>query len=265
MKNKKHVFTKNNSLAPLGRGLGRGVNAFTLAEVLITLGVIGVVAAITMPTLIQKQNEKATVTRLKKAYSTFSQAYNMAVQEYGTPDEWGFSSLAYDQENGYLNDTNRNSSKIMFDIMSKHLKLVKTCAPGDTLECLGVNDKRNWIGVLSDGTSFKLFPRKNDCSYKVGNTPQLESVCGDIYVYLKGNKPEQQRGIDQFAFYITKFGILPKGTTNDTGWPFNGTCYSSTKEYGDYDEGCAAWVLYNENMDYLHCDDLSWDGKTKCK
>ena len=28
---------------------------------------------------------------------------------------------------------------------------------------------------------------------------------------------------------------------------------------------CTAWVLYNENMDYLHCDDLSWTGKTKCK
>lgn len=29
--------------------------------------------------------------------------------------------------------------------------------------------------------------------------------------------------------------------------------------------GCAAWVIYNENMDYLHCNDLSWDGKKKCK
>ena len=28
---------------------------------------------------------------------------------------------------------------------------------------------------------------------------------------------------------------------------------------------CTAWVLYNENMDYLHCSDLSWDGKHSCK
>ncbi len=27
---------------------------------------------------------------------------------------------------------------------------------------------------------------------------------------------------------------------------------------------CAAWVIYNENLDYLHCNDLAWDGKTKC-
>ena len=40
---------------------------FTLAEVLITLGIIGVVAAITLPALIQKQQEKILVNQLKKS------------------------------------------------------------------------------------------------------------------------------------------------------------------------------------------------------
>ena len=26
-----------------------------------------------------------------------------------------------------------------------------------------------------------------------------------------------------------------------------------------------AWVLHNENLDYLHCNDLSWDGKHSCR
>ena len=42
--------------------------AFTLAEVLITLGIIGIVAAMTLPTLIGKYQKKQTVTQLKKAY-----------------------------------------------------------------------------------------------------------------------------------------------------------------------------------------------------
>ena len=42
------------------------LTAFTLAEVLITLGIIGIVAAMTMPSLIQNYQEKATVTRVKK-------------------------------------------------------------------------------------------------------------------------------------------------------------------------------------------------------
>ncbi len=44
----------------------RKKNAFTLAEVLITLGIIGVVAAMTLPTLIQKNNNSVVEARLKK-------------------------------------------------------------------------------------------------------------------------------------------------------------------------------------------------------
>ena len=40
--------------------------AFTLVEVLITLGIIGVVAAMTLPALIQKQHRKETSVKLKK-------------------------------------------------------------------------------------------------------------------------------------------------------------------------------------------------------
>ncbi|MBP7212243.1 prepilin-type N-terminal cleavage/methylation domain-containing protein, partial [bacterium] len=47
--------------------------AFTLAEVLITLGIIGIVAALTIPTLMNKSQKQQTVTALKKSYSTFSQ------------------------------------------------------------------------------------------------------------------------------------------------------------------------------------------------
>ena len=44
-------------------------NAFTLAEVLITLAVIGIVAAITIPALVNNYRERVTVTGLKKMYS----------------------------------------------------------------------------------------------------------------------------------------------------------------------------------------------------
>lgn len=42
---------------------------FTLAEVLITLGIIGVVAAMTLPTLVQKYQDKADHSHLQKVYS----------------------------------------------------------------------------------------------------------------------------------------------------------------------------------------------------
>ena len=58
--------------------------AFTLAEVLITLGVIGVVAALTIPTLISKHQKKVYVTQFKKAYNTVTNAFKLMQAETGT-------------------------------------------------------------------------------------------------------------------------------------------------------------------------------------
>jgi len=57
--------------------------AFTLAEVLITLGIIGVVAAITMPVLINKHREAVIISQLKKTYSLLSQVVYELNYEYG--------------------------------------------------------------------------------------------------------------------------------------------------------------------------------------
>jgi prepilin-type N-terminal cleavage/methylation domain-containing protein len=58
--------------------------AFTLAEVLITLGIIGVVAAMTLPTLIQNHKNRELQTQFKKSYSTLSQILQKVVtEEYG--------------------------------------------------------------------------------------------------------------------------------------------------------------------------------------
>ena len=67
--------------------------AFTLAEVLITLGIIGIVAAMTIPTLISNYNKKQTVTRLKQTYSILSQALSMAQAEHGDPTTWDLSGI----------------------------------------------------------------------------------------------------------------------------------------------------------------------------
>ena len=58
-------------------------NGFTLAEVLVTLGIIGVVAALTMPMLIDNYEKKKTVAILKKSYSELNQALMMAERDNG--------------------------------------------------------------------------------------------------------------------------------------------------------------------------------------
>ena len=62
--------------------------AFTLAEVLITLGIIGVVAAIVLPNLIQKYQEHVTITKLKKVYQLITEAEQRSSIENGEPITW---------------------------------------------------------------------------------------------------------------------------------------------------------------------------------
>lgn len=64
---------------------------FSLAEVLITLGIIGIIAAITIPSLITKYQKQRTVTQLKKTYSVLQQAIKMASEEYGDCEGWEYN------------------------------------------------------------------------------------------------------------------------------------------------------------------------------
>ena len=71
--------------------------AFTLAEVLITLGIIGVVAALTLPTLIQNHQKQVYVTQLKKAYSIYSNMFNKMAADQGVT-EWSQISFGAEHD-----------------------------------------------------------------------------------------------------------------------------------------------------------------------
>lgn len=75
--------------------------AFTLAEVLITLGVIGVVAAMTLPTLIQNHKKHVVETRLAKFYTTINQAIQMSETVNGDKKDWEVLGLGFEvDDNG---------------------------------------------------------------------------------------------------------------------------------------------------------------------
>ena len=64
---------------------------FTLAEVLITLAIIGVVAALTIPTVMAKYNQKAQYTQFMKVYNTISNVFSLASAE-SSPMTWNYDS-----------------------------------------------------------------------------------------------------------------------------------------------------------------------------
>lgn len=61
---------------------------FTLVEILITLGIIGVVAALTIPGLITKIQHRDYTVKLKKFYSTMKQVTMSAEEEFGPVNSW---------------------------------------------------------------------------------------------------------------------------------------------------------------------------------
>jgi prepilin-type N-terminal cleavage/methylation domain-containing protein len=102
-----HLFTSKNKKA-----------AFTLAEVLITLGIIGIVAAITLPTLVAQYKEKVLLGQFKKAYSTLQQAHNRIYYEF----DMTVPECAYVGSVISTSDCHKVKS-----LLPKVLKVIKTC------------------------------------------------------------------------------------------------------------------------------------------
>ena len=232
--------------------------AFTLAEVLITLAIIGVVAAITIPILISKYQEKATITKVKKAYSNLSQVFKLILVNEGSPKDWNISS-----------------SDEFRDLFAKYLKFNKKC-DSKTEGCLPQPTK--WLDgsevaytlfdhysylILNDGSilTFYLNPITYDKTCSTNNTGRQDACRLAIHVDVNGFSGENTWAKDRFQFAIYSDRILPLVEHDQDS--FEQSCLKPTAAGSG--ELCSAWVIYNGNMDYLHCDDLSWDGKHSCK
>lgn len=102
------------------------IKGFTLSEILVTIGIIGVIAAMTMPALIQNYQKQQTVERFKKAYSEISQALKLAEAEYGPIETWDFSM--------YSAATGERTTRFAEDYLYPYMKILKKCTPSSS-EC----------------------------------------------------------------------------------------------------------------------------------
>ena len=264
--------------------------AFTLAEVLITLGIIGVVAAMTLPTLINNYQDKMTVTKLKRANSVLNQAFMLAVEKYGYINDWCDATT----ENGMLINT-ESCSKLVADRIAEFLPVVKRCKsnagnankPCFEIYYTGTNNQKTYFGgrttletsiLTQDGIAYRFTADTNREHGSIwcnrtkkeafrGNPSYYYFTCGYIDVDLNAASKPNKAGKDLFGFYIFKDGIIPKGTPEQNIWvdDFSLDCLGKNVD-NLTGKTCTAWVLYNENLDYLKCPDkLSWSGQHNCK
>lgn len=169
--------------------------AFTLAEVLITLGIIGVVAAITIPTVVAKYQKAQTVTVLKESYSILLQAMRLSQEENGSIDSWNTALSGHDFFHKYL----ANYLKWQNEYTSSQLKkeAPRYCLNG-----------RLYTGTLYTDNISSHFTLLNGSMI----TSQIDGAGMIIGIDVNGFSKPNKVGRDNFMFYLTpQYGLVPMG------------------------------------------------------
>lgn len=165
---------------------------FTLAEVLITLGVIGVVCAMTIPTLMANNQKDTTVTRLKSVYSILNQAYLSSVNDNGEKAGWSWGTTSLSQA---------DTTNVVETYILPYLKVAKNC------------------GFTAYGTCFgpgKTYLNNSDLDYYNGYQVALNNgICIDfkleydsgvstleLFVDINGNSSPNKMGKDIFLMTL---------------------------------------------------------------
>ena len=212
--------------------------AFTLAEVLITLGIIGVVAALTIPTLVNNYRKKQFETGLKKEYSVLLQALDMYKQDNETP----LKKEDTDQSPGEFKNKIKPYLKILVDCGDFHSGGYKgQCVQKFTYKTYSGNTARETLFddgqiILNDG-SHLLFENPGYGSYVY--------VSIDVNGY---NKLPNKWGEDVFTFQLMNDGkLLPMGAEG-TIYADENTFCSKTSSNVYNGIACANRAIYDSSF-----------------
>ena len=228
--------------------------AFTLAETLIVMGIIGVVAALTIPNLNSSTNNMEKVTKVKKIYAELNEAHNRATAVYGPLETWFVNDICN------VGSDCKDVQERYYNRLTEFMKLQKDCGTTST-GCMPTSVKNLYGGnyphilddtscpraILSGGWSLnviQMYKEYGGSAYKGYN---INKSAGLIFVDIDGpNKGKNIFGVDIFGFVVTSDGIYPDGGGSD--WN-DSSIKSGCFYYGYF---CTAWIINTGNMDYLN-------------
>ena len=223
--------------------LGR-LAAFTLAEVLITLGIIGVVAAMTMPTLINNINKKHWITGYKKAFSELSQIHQLLNSETG---------------GSYMAECNDFDDVCLKNLFAEKMKVVEYCKETVPNKCQesstylngrtrGINQTTEvndpWPTIVTaSGYSVKFRFHGNDCSEFIEGYSKKLPTCGWMQIDVNGLKRPNVVGKDIYFLNICKNKLFPR-YSNELNGQFVSELYETLKEDCENGEGVGCSTIY---------------------
>lgn len=194
---------------------------FTLAEVLITLGIIGVVAAMTMPSLVANYEKKRTATAVKKAYSELSQALKLAEVDYGDMEYWDWPE----------SDDLDNNRKFIDRYITPYYKGITNLKDG--------NKEAEWGGGISDTAINFVASNGTIFSMKPIAFRRTTYILADVNGFKKPNK----MGTDMFYFDAIDGKLLPDGWEDGltremilNGYSHNGQTYTCKTARSENDD-----------------------------
>jgi len=208
------------------RTAGKG---FTLAEILITLTVIGVVAALTIPTLLQNTNQAELIAAWKKTFGDIAQARLSILAQDSTLD-FGDTIYSVDMKNDFANKLNYiKSCNGGGEIVNcwKHTGTVKTLtgnAASDMFQ--GVSHIMGSL-ILNNGVYLAFY--------------RDSSTQGWITADVNGAKPPNTLGKDIFVTRITNTDAQPFGSDSQN---YYGTCSPITEAPAPSLTGLACSAYY---------------------
>ena len=225
--------------------------AFTLAETLIVMGIIGVVSALTLPNLNSSTGEKEKVAKVKKIYQNLDDALGRAQAVYGPIDEW-FSS-----DDDLSGQVTKFSERI-----TEFMKLSKTCGLADNQGCFTKGSAKHLKGTssyknLDEGGSLKYykFVTADGTSIAIVRTNYVPGGLAMVfYVDIDGSsKGQYTYGKDIFSFEIFyKDSMLTPMRASNFSQYLSNLKQDGTGTYA------SGWVIDYDNMDYLK---LNSEGK----
>ena len=216
-----------------GKNMYKFKKAFTLAEVLITLLIIGVIASIVIPGVINDTKEAEFNVGVKKTYADLSNALKMVLINNGNVLDFANEPALRDD---FCNVMTCVAKGRGIDVVpggdAFYRYKNKAVIEGD------FNYSNNIVAKLNNGTLFLILPVDSTCAVWGVN------VCAKIQIDINGLKGPAMAGKDVYMFYIVRnngaYSILPAGTDNDTAFQ-NWACSISTNN----GEACTARRLYN--------------------
>ena len=189
----------------------RRLAAFTLAEVLITLGIIGVVAAMTMPSLIANYQKQQIVAQLKREYNVVSNVLRAAQADNGDTENWELGNVG----------TIQSASDFADNYLLPYLTVLKKCGTDIFGGCAYEYSYLNGTPTssLTNYTRFIL----NDGAMVFVATESNPVFPKLIYINIdiNGNKKPNKAGKDYFVFAValetTEDMYKPTGRLNASG------------------------------------------------